>query len=842
MNLKPIYILFGVCAALVALFGVVLLVNPQKPVDSSYILPSLHDVKNPVHAADIDAVVIERTRPKTETLVFERDPETKRWRMTQPIALKPERVDKFAVDGLIDHVMEARRNEKADVQPPLKQWGLDQPGVVVTLKKGDKEWKVSLGDEKKTTGGETSVVYVTSSDRPGEPMAVKLSQLEAPTKGVGEFRAKETVAEHAFDITAINLRDGKSPPLILQKQGNENRWRFQQPAYGEADYEGEPNPLGGPPGKTVTGVRSLLEMLAALKVEFKSEKENDFVSEDGRNLDQYGLEPGDKPGRLRLEVTHNVTSPGSGLDKKQTITDALLIGKKPDEKGDKVYAMLESDKEIVKVPSANLEAITKVIENPSVLRDRDLVHLDEQHVDALALKNQSGTFELFKTGALAQWKLFRDSQGSQADDAAVRNLLTAINAKRQVKEFPDPAKVDDKALQLDPPVATLSIWVDGIQKEEPKKDEEKKDEKGTTNKEEKKDAEKKVEEDKKDPNAKPKLKSGEPTVTLLFGKRENGVVYVRRKTADDNTVVTVPDTLFDKVNLGPLTYADRTLPTFTDEVTKVLIDRGGAVTELEKEKDKPAWTFKQPMDYAGRTAQPFAVEGIVNQLQHLRAEKLIAEKVSPELLDQYGLKTPSVKVTLVAMKGDKPEEHVYLFGKDVEDGVYAKLGDRDLIFQVKKSVLTQLSNELRDLTVFSFDKNKVKALKVTGWHDFAGSPYILDLERKSATEWTAKAPAGFSLDPAKAEEFLTSLSLLRAQQFLNAKTGPQPEKMEVKDGAMVVEITVEGEKDPLTLTLGGEAPDKQNYFARSNKVPNEAFLVAKAPFEKFRQRPVSFAK
>src|SRR5262249_23924610 len=146
-------------------------------------------------------------------------------------------------------------------------------------------------------------------------------------------------------------------------------WRFQQPAYGEADYEGEPNPLGGAPGKNVTGVRSLLEMLAALKVEFKSEKENDFVSEDARNLDQYGLEPGDKPGRLRLEVTRNLTSPGGGLDKKQTVTDALLIGKKADEKGDKVYAMLESDKYVVKLPAANLEAIAKVIENPSILRD-----------------------------------------------------------------------------------------------------------------------------------------------------------------------------------------------------------------------------------------------------------------------------------------------------------------------------------------------------------------------------------------------------------------------------------------------------------------------------------------
>src|SRR5262249_4169453 len=158
-----------------------------------------------------------------------------------------------------------------------------------------------------------------------------------------------------------------------------------------------------------------------------------------------------------------------------------------------------------------------------------------------------------------------------------------------------------------------------------------------------------------------------------FGKRENGVVYVRRKTADDNTVVTVPDTLLDKVNLGPISYADRTLPSFVEEVNKVLIDRGGVVTELEKDKEKNTWWFKQPPDMAGRAAQSFAVEGIVNTLRQLRAEKLIAEKASPELQEQYGLKTPGVKVTLVATKDNKPEEHVYLFGKDADDGTYAKL-------------------------------------------------------------------------------------------------------------------------------------------------------------------------
>src|SRR5437762_795489 len=79
-------------------------------------------------------------------------------------------------------VLVAKQDDKADVSADLKQFGLDSPAVVITLKKDNKEWKVNLGKKLETKGGQTSVVYVSSSDRPKEVMAVRLNTLDAGFK------------------------------------------------------------------------------------------------------------------------------------------------------------------------------------------------------------------------------------------------------------------------------------------------------------------------------------------------------------------------------------------------------------------------------------------------------------------------------------------------------------------------------------------------------------------------------------------------------------------------------------------------------------------------------------
>src|SRR5207245_9575932 len=126
-------------------------------------------------------------------------------------------------------------------------------------------------------------------------------------------------------------------------------------------------------------------------------------------------------------------------------------------------------------------------------------------------------------------------------------------------------------------------------------------------KDEKKDAkaDEAKKEEKKDPSAEPKLKDEKPNVKLSFGKRVKDVVYVRREAGGEVIRLAVPANVLDKAEEGKLAYLIRKLPSygFSNEVTKVVLTRGGETFELERTKDDKGattpWKLKQPREFAG---------------------------------------------------------------------------------------------------------------------------------------------------------------------------------------------------------------------------------------------------
>jgi hypothetical protein len=860
--------MFILLVALLAIFGIWQAFG-TKPGMETYVMASMHRSK--VSNDDIDGVVIQRTRPKEEKLVFVRGSD-KQWRLTEPFE---DRVDKSALENTIRQVVDARKEERTDVDSNLKKWGLDNPSAVVTLQQGtEKKWTLNLGNE--SLGGDmSSDVYVSAGDKPSEPAAVKRSELAGLFKNINEFRQKSLLAENLYDITAVRLQEPKHDPVSLDKT-SEGRWRFEKPAYGEADFEGEGTPSFSPQttNTNITGVRDLLQAVVDTRVE----SDADFAETNAKDADlaAKGLAE-NNPERMRLEVKSQ-SSIGSDAGKDST-THVLLIGKKADDKGDKLYARLSDSRNIVKVPAKYVDKIAKVIENPAALRNRELVQIDAAKTNTIdAINVEMPGRELLKlrrvsegsTAALAatgNWKIFEAGKAQEADTSAVQGLINALTAKRLVKDFPEAGK-SDADLGLDKPAAVVSLWVDGIKKEEPKdeKKDDKSKEEGKDGKKDAKDNEAKKDqkdakgldakaaeakkEEKKDPNAEPALKDQKPNVKLAFGKREKDVVYVRREAGGEVIRLAVPVNVLDKAEEGKLAYLIRKLPSygFSNEVTKVVLTRGGETFELDRPKDEkqtPPWKLKLPVEFAGRTADSFKVEHILNELRDLQAEKLVSEKATPNDMDRFGLAMPQEKVTLTLTKSDKKtEDHVYLFGKETDDksGVYAKQGNSDLIFVVRKAVVDSLRGDLLDPTVFTFDAGKVRGLKLSGWQDIVGSPFTLDLERKAGQSWSIKSPPDFKLDTNKVDAFVAGLTNLRALRFLPPKSQPKPEyKLDLKDGALDVVLVVEGESQPIALTIGGAA-GTDGFYGRSNKVPADIFILPKAAFEQPKGKPAYFKK
>ena len=310
----------------------------------------------------------------------------------------------------------------------------------------------------------------------------------------------------------------------------------------------------------------------------------------------------------------------------------------------------------------------------------------------------------------------------------------------------------------------------------------------------------------------------------------------------------MPGTVLDRVSEGKLSYFDHQLPTLPlgSDAVRIVLTRGNETLELERSKAADgavSWKIKAPKEMAGRTVEPGKLNRILHDFSSLVAEKLVADKVTDNDLERFGLKTPSAKIVFGIEKDKKPEEQTFLLGKETDDkqGYYAKSGTKDLVFVLRKAIWDDLQGDLQDATVLHLDLSKVRGMKITGWQDVIGAPITLDLLRKSATDWQVKAPPDYKLDAAVAESFLAGLNGMKALRFVSPRGGPKPEqKFDLKDGGLQIVLTVDGEKEPITIQVG--AKTAEGWYVMCSKLPQEVFLVPLDRFEKVKSKPAYFKK
>ncbi len=614
-----------------------------------------------------------------------------------------------------------------------------------------------------------------------------------------------------------------------------------QPPYGDAQVEGaDPAAADKPP----SNVRSVLTDISNLKVE----NNGDFVKDDVTDLGKYHLDPAkDDVLRIEIERVEEIAKNAEGEKEKKTTKIALLvgIGKKVDDKSDQYYACIDDPKhkDIVKVAVKNVERFVKLLDKPDALRDRNLVALGNiRKPDAIDVKNSYGLLEFRRTSDTQKpWKLWRGDKSYPVDEPSIQNLITLLTAPNQVESFPDPK--EKAQLGLDKPDVVVTLWADSLPAEDKKKDD--KDKK----------------EEKKDKKPEPKDKS-KPAYTLSFGFRKENAVAVERKRGDDknSVLVMVPAKLLDQVREGPLAYLDKELPPFGNSrfdavtgVTKLALTRDGTTYEISRENKPDApWKIDKPSDFAGRTADRAAVENMLRDLNNLRAVKIVEDKIPADAkLAEWGLKEPRIKAVVTVTKDGKPKTFTYDFGKEADDksGVYLRTGQQDTIVVVANNVVTTLQRELQDPTVLQFDTAKVKEVKLTGWITLAkqlgkNTPLTHTFKRHAnGTDWEAESKDALKPDAKRLNDFLKELSNLKAVKFVAHKATPKAEQeLDPAKGALLIELTVAGDKEPKKLTLTvGKADGDAAYFAISNQLPGDIFDVRKDIFEKPRSAPAYFS-
>ncbi len=402
MNLKTTYILFGVLLAVLLLFAATQFTGCQKSGTDkdTYLFADFHN-KSPVKTSEIDSVTIERPAAG-QTIVFARG-DKESWRMTQPYPL---RIDNYPVTRVVDEVSNAKREEGGEKLKNVDQYGLKEPRIIVTLKKGDQEWKLNIGNETSKNG----VVYVSTGAKPDEPLVVPRSSLGGvvDTK-LNDFRDKNLLTANSTNAASVRLEAG-SAVLALEKN-SDGQWRFQSPAYGPANFEGDPAAVPLAVGeKKVAGVRDLIDDIGSggLRVETN----DDFLAEGVSDADlaaKYGLEKG-KPETLRIDAQvkpldgdakSEVLLVGKKApapeEKKEDAKDTKKEEKKPEIKPEYYYARLESENAVVRVPAAKVKPLLDVAANPDPLRSHDLVSVSgTAKIDAIDVQTGGTTIKLHR--------------------------------------------------------------------------------------------------------------------------------------------------------------------------------------------------------------------------------------------------------------------------------------------------------------------------------------------------------------------------------------------------------------------------------------------------------------
>ncbi len=792
MNFRTTYILFGVLVALFAVVALVLVMGPSAPKVADALFPSATNKATKLDPDDFTRVIIKRLNPADEEIVLEKG-DDKVWRITTP---RPLPADTGSVSGLLQNITSARVDK--DVKPRnKKEAGLDQPSrVLVFVAKDGRELKLTLGD---TTPLENdALVFAESSDRPGELLAVKKADIRSALEPFAYFRGKDLLGDTA-DINGIKLSMGKREPVELKK--DKGGWRYVTPAYGEADASG------------------LISALTGLTVSHIDEKTSDFVKDGVPPEDwaKYNLDPA-KGDVLRVEVTREKGKPSAAY---------IGVSKKD---GDRFFAAAEGQdktRDVVKVSATGVETLTKLIDDPSTLRNKNLVRLENVTPDAIDVQNNYGLLEFRKPPRAFDWELYRDGKPHKVDDGEMRLLIDSINKKDQVVSFPDPKR--RKELGLEKPDFIVKIWADSLEKPEDKKDD--KDDKKDGKKDDKKD-------EKKD--AKPAFKKGaEPVAELRFGNVEGGNVAVERIWGKQSDIVMVPVLLRDNVRKRPLDYYDKSLPKFNElsaeeNVTKLEITRGGETAELSREKGAGPFTFVKPAAYKGRKASDNAVRDILDSLNRITAKEIAAEKAdAKELAGTYGLEPAAIKATVTVTKDGKATTHTFDLGKSTMKGVYARLGGNPAVYVVDASLAEGLKKELRDTTVLDFDTDKVTNVTIQGWKGVLGRVETLSAD-KAMGKWTVKSPAGYTLDQEKLDSFLSRLSKLHAEKFIASGKNLKPEEK-----GFQVTITL-ADKSVLTLNVGDE--EGGGLAATSSQMKGEFFTVPKDAFTEAMKLPAYFAK
>ncbi len=294
--------------------------------------------------------------------------------------------------------------------------------------------------------------------------------------------------------------------------------------------------------------------------------------------------------------------------------------------------------------------------------------------------------------------------------------------------------------------------------------------------------------------------------TLLIGNKTPTGSDLYAKVDGAPAVFLIGGFLEDTFNRNAFGLREKTALKFTrEDVTGVTLVQGSTRLALEKAKAGNDWRLTAP---ANSRADGAAVDALVSQLAQAKMTGITEGDASPAALKEHGLDKPQVIVTIGAGSAKaelaigKKEDDTHFFARDLS---------RPFIFSVDKALLEGLTKKADDFRVK--DVFAYRSFTATGLDVTSGAETYTFAKKKaddnSLEKWSQTKPADKAVDAAKFDDFLMTMSNLRAESFaekpltggdsvtLTARFGdaaaPQTETVILRKVGTIVHATRNGE-------------------------------------------------
>lgn len=285
-----------------------------------------------------------------------------------------------------------------------------------------------------------------------------------------------------------------------------------------------------------------------------------------------------------------------------------------------------------------------------------------------------------------------------------------------------------------------------------------------------------------------------PVVDVVIGKAaKTGGAYFR--VASSNAVFTTKANPGFALRKNVAAWRKKSIATAVlAEVTKVSMQNPVASQSYELTLGEGgAWSLASPPPARFRF-DALAASRLVQALTSLNAQGFVDQDAAADFEAPHPtatLTTKDGKSTVVHFASTKRADNTFAVRVDQDPQVYTVPS-----YSVER--LATGIEGLRDLSLLSFASEKVTRVTVNA---ASGKTVVA----KDGASWKLvepkAAPAGVEFEPNQVNALLSRLKGLRAQKLAGADTA------KAGLGKPVIELAVEGEAKPLTLTYGGDADE-----------------------------------